>query len=114
MIYLEKGQFVSENDDLVVCDLTGTYFDTDMVLCAKKDTPDEPYCKLEAKFIAYGGVVYAISDEKKLLEEVKKTDPGTLLSVNTITTDERVTTSPDSTIIEDNSVVKNTEQTIEY
>lgn len=113
MIYLEKGQFVAENDDLVVCDLTDTYLDTDMVLCAKKDTPDEPYCKFEAKFIAYGGVVYAVSDEEKLLEEVKKNDPDTLLSVNTTTASENVLTSSDIKV-EDNSSVKTTEQSIEY
>ncbi len=83
MIYLEQGQQVAENEDLVVYDATGDYNDADMVICAKRETPFEPYCRFEAQFIAYGGVVYAINDEKKLLEEIQKVDPDTAIAEET-------------------------------
>jgi outer membrane biosynthesis protein TonB len=83
MIYLEQGQNVAENEDLVVYDATGDYNDADMVICAKRETPFEPYCRFEAQFIAYGGVVYAINDEKKLLEEIQKVDPDTAIAEET-------------------------------
>lgn len=83
MIYLEQGQSVAENEDLVVYDATGDYNDVDMVICAKRETPFEPYCRFEAQFIAYGGVVYAINDEKKLLEEIQKVDPDTAIAEET-------------------------------
>lgn len=83
MIYLEQGQNVAENEDLVVYDATGDYNDADMVICAKRETPFEPYCRFEAQFIAYGGVVYAINDEAKLLEEIQKIDPETTIAEET-------------------------------
>lgn len=84
MINLQQGQSVAERDDLVVYESTGEYNDADMVICALAETPAEPYCRLEAQFIAYGGLVYAISDEKQLLEEVQKIDPETTLSEETL------------------------------
>lgn len=84
MINLQQGQSVAERDDLVVYESTGEYNDTDMVICALAETPSEPYCRLEAQFIAYGGLVYAISDEKQLLEEVQKIDPETTLAEETL------------------------------
>lgn len=83
MIYLQQGQDVAENEDLVVYDATGDYNDNDMVICAKRETPNEPYCRFEAQFIAYGGIVYAISEEEKLLEEIQKIDPETTLAEET-------------------------------
>lgn len=84
MVNLQQGQSVAERDDLVVYESTGEYNDADMVICALAETPAEPYCRLEAQFIAYGGLVYAISDEKQLLEEVQKIDPETTLAEETL------------------------------
>jgi hypothetical protein len=83
MINLQQGQDVAENEDLVVYDATGDYNDNDMIICAKRETPFEPYCRFEAQFIAYGGIVYAISEEEKLLEEIQKIDPETTLAEET-------------------------------
>jgi hypothetical protein len=83
MINLQQGQDVAENEDLVVYDATGDYNDNDMIICAKRETPYEPYCRFEAQFIAYGGIVYAISEEEKLLEEIQKIDPETTLAEET-------------------------------
>lgn len=78
MIYLTKGQPVLDKPTLVVCDQSGYYNDGDPVLCALASVPDEPACRFEAKYIAYGGMVYTIADPDALLEEIKKTDPATL------------------------------------
>lgn len=78
MIYLEKGQPVLDKPSLVVCDQSGYYNDGDPVLCAIASMPDEPACRFEAKYIAYGAMVYTIADPDALLEEIKKTDPATL------------------------------------
>lgn len=82
MIYLTKGQPLADNAGLVVCDPTGYYNDGDSVACAPFHMPDEPIYRYEAKFIAYGGMVYEIADEDKLLEEVKKINPETLFGKN--------------------------------
>lgn len=78
MIYLEKGQPVLDKPSLVVYDQSGYYNDGDPVLCAVSSTPDEPACRFEAKYIAYGAMVYTIANPDELLEEIKKTDPKTL------------------------------------
>jgi hypothetical protein len=78
MIYLTKGQTLFENPGMVVYDPTGYYDDGMSITCAAGFAPDDPVCKYEAKFIAYGGIVYSISDPDKLMEEVKKIDPDTL------------------------------------
>ncbi len=79
MIYLTKGQKLFNNEGLVVYDPTGYYEDGATVVCAMIFNPEEPVCRYEAKFIAYGDQVYNISDEEKLVEEIKKIDSETLL-----------------------------------
>lgn len=78
MIYLTKGQILFENPSMLVCDQTGYYNDGDPVICASLGKPDEPVCRYEAKFVAYGGSVYSISDPEKLTEEILKNDPASL------------------------------------
>ncbi len=78
MIYLTKGQPLFENPGLVVYDQTGYYEDGASVICAMVYAPEEPVCRYEAKFIAYGGMVYNITDSEKLMEEVIKIDPQSL------------------------------------
>ncbi len=80
MIYLEKGQKVKDRPDLVVYEQTGERNDSDMVICAKVETPDEPFCWLEAQYIEYGGLVYTINDEKELEKEILKFDPNTTIN----------------------------------
>lgn len=79
MIYLTKGQKLFNNDGMVVYDPTGYYEDGAPVICAMSFAPEEPVCRYEAKFIAYGDQVYNIGDEKKLNEEIEKIDPETLI-----------------------------------
>lgn len=78
MIYLTKGQKLLDNQSMVVYDSTGYYNDGDSVICASIGAPDEPVCRYEAKFIAYGGLVYSVSDEDELLEQILKLDPKSL------------------------------------
>lgn len=82
MIHLTKGQALFENPTMVVYDPTGYYNDGDPVVCASVVAPEEPICRYEAKFVAYGGMVYTIADEEKLMEEVIKIDPENLLGKN--------------------------------
>jgi hypothetical protein len=78
MIYLQKGQKLFDNDSMVVFDQAGYYNDGDPVICASADDPDQPVCRYEAKFIAYGSAVYSVSDTEKLTEEILKMDPNSL------------------------------------
>ncbi len=80
MIYLEQGQKLFDRPELVVYEATGERADTDMVICAKAENPSEPFCWLEAQYIAYGGVVYKISDNKELEAEILKTDPDSTIN----------------------------------
>jgi hypothetical protein len=79
MIYLKKEQALFNNEGMVVCDPTGYYEDGATVVCAMFHSVDEPVCSYEAKYIAYGDQVYNITDEKKLMEEIIKIDPNTLM-----------------------------------
>jgi len=78
MIYIKKGQKLIENPSMVVYDQTGYYNDGDSIICAPAATPDEPAVRYEAKFVAYGGMVYSISDPDELLAEIIKIDPKSL------------------------------------
>lgn len=80
MIYLTKGQKLFDNSGMVVCDQTGYYEDGSSVICAAAYAPEEPLCRYEAKFIAYGDLIYNITDPEKLMEEVLKIDPKSLFS----------------------------------
>lgn len=80
MIYLEQGQKVFDRPELVVYEPTGERNDADMVICAEAKNPSEPFCWLEAQYIAYGGVVYKISDDKELETEILKMDPDSTFS----------------------------------
>jgi hypothetical protein len=80
MIYLTKGQALFDNPGMVVCDQTGYYEDASSVICAVAYAPEEPVCRYEAKFIAYGNLVYSITDPEKLMEEVIKIDPKSLFN----------------------------------
>jgi hypothetical protein len=78
MIYLTKGQQLADNPSMVIYDPTGYYNDGDSIICASAATPDEPAVRYEAKFVAYGGMVYSISDPDELLAEIIKLDPKSL------------------------------------
>jgi Flp pilus assembly CpaF family ATPase len=78
MIYLTKGQTLFENPSMVVFESSGYYEDGSPVVCASAQLPDEPVCRFEAKFIAYGPQVYSIADEAILMEEVSKINPDSL------------------------------------
>lgn len=78
MIYLKKGQVLKDNPTLVVYDSTGYYRDEDSIICSSVILPEEPVCRFEAKFVAYGGIVYSISNPEELMAEVLKIDPETL------------------------------------
>lgn len=80
MIYLEQGQKVLDKPELVVYEATGERNDTDMVICAEATNPSEPFCWLEAQYIAYGGLVYKISDDKELETEILKMDPDSTIN----------------------------------
>lgn len=78
MIYLKKGQVLADNPTMVVYDQTGYYNDGDSIICAPAATPDEPAVRYEARFVAYGGMVYSISNPDELLAEIIKLDPKSL------------------------------------
>jgi len=78
MIHLTKGQKLVDNPSIVVYEPTGYYNDGDSIICAAEIAPDEPICRYEAKFIAFGGMVYSITNSDELLTEIKKIDPETL------------------------------------
>ncbi len=78
MIYLTKGQKLFENPSLVVYDPTGYYNDGDSVVCAGVTSPNVPICRYEAKFVAYGGIVYSVADPDALMEQILAIDPKTL------------------------------------
>jgi len=78
MIYLTKGQIFFENPGMVVYEKTGYYNDGDSIICASVAAPEEPVCRFEAQFVAYGGMVYSVSDPDKLMEEVMRIDPKSL------------------------------------
>lgn len=78
MIFLTKGQTVINNPGLVVYDQTGYYEDGDTVVCASVLSPEEPVCRYEAKYIAYGGMVYSVTNEEELMKEILKMDAETL------------------------------------
>ena len=83
MIYLQKGQPLCEKKGMVVCHETGNYEDGATVVCALLFAPDDPACRYEADFIAYGSQVYNITDQDKLMEEINKIDPKNLLGKST-------------------------------
>ncbi len=83
MIFLTKGQILKDNPGMVVYDPTGYYNDGDSVICASVAFPDEPVCRYEAKFVAYGGMVYSISNPDDLMAEILKLDPASLFGKNT-------------------------------
>lgn len=82
MIYLKKGQALFDNPGIVVYDETGYYDDGAAVICAMIYAPDAPVCRYEAKYIAYGGKVYSITDPEKLAEEVAQINPDNLFGKN--------------------------------
>ncbi len=110
MIKLEKGQKLFDNEGMVVYDQTGYYNDGDSIICAMSFAPEEPACRYEAKFIAYGNAVYNVTDPDMLLEEIKKIDPNTLFGKNKeeIAVDQTVENIQMSTS-EDLSTPQNTE-----
>ena len=78
MIYLKKGQPLADASNILVYDATGYYNDGDSVICAGIGAPEEPAYRYEAKYIAYGGMVYSISDPDLLLKQVLELDPKSL------------------------------------
>lgn len=78
MIYLKKGQTLFDNPGMVVYDPTGYYDDGTSVICAPVFAPEEAACRYEAKYIAYGGIVYSISNEEELLKQILELDPQSL------------------------------------
>lgn len=92
MIYLTKGQPLFDNSSMVVCDQTGYYEDGSPVICAAAYDPENPVCRYEAKFIAYGNAVYNITDPDLLMKQVIEIDPKSLFgkSNNDVTLDKAV------------------------
>lgn len=82
MIYLTKGQQLFDNPGMVVYDQTGYYDDGSSVVCAAAHTPEEPLCRYEAKFIAYGNLVYNITDPEELMKQVLEIDSKSLFGKN--------------------------------
>ncbi|MCX6703564.1 MAG: hypothetical protein NTV02_02670 [Candidatus Zambryskibacteria bacterium] len=82
MIYLTKGQTLFDNPGMVVYDQTGYYDDGSSVICATIHAPEEPVCRYEAKFIAYGNLVYNVTNHEELMEQVLKIDPKSLFGKN--------------------------------
>ncbi len=78
MIYLTKGQPLYDNTSMVVYDQTGYYEDGASVICAASYAPEDPVCRYEAKFIAYGNMVYTVSEPEKLMAEILAIDPKSL------------------------------------
>lgn len=78
MIFLKKGQNLIDHPGLVIYDPTGYYEDDATITCASVLAPDEPLFRYEAKFVAYGGMVYAITNEEELMKQVMKLDTKTL------------------------------------
>lgn len=84
MIHIEQGQTIFEHSEFIVLDPTGDYNNDDLILCAHKDNPTEPYSKFEAQYVGYGGMVYKITDEAQLLKEIQDIDPSTLIDIPSI------------------------------
>ena len=78
MIYLKKGQPLFDNPGMVVYDSTGYYNDGDSIVCAPVFAPEEPACRYEAQYIAYGGMIYSVSDQDELMKKILELDPKTL------------------------------------
>jgi hypothetical protein len=78
MIYLKKGQPLFDNPGMVVYDATGYYNDGDSIICAPVFAPEEPACRYEAQYIAYGGIIYSVSDPDELMKQVLAIDPKSL------------------------------------
>ena len=84
MIHIEKNQKVYGHDEFIVLDSTADYNNDDLILCAHKDNPTAPYSKFEAQFVAYGGMVYKITDDNELLKEIQNIDPATLIDIPSV------------------------------
>jgi hypothetical protein len=119
MIYLEKGQALYDNPGMVVFDSTGYYNDGDSVICSSVAFPDEPACRYEARFIKYGSIVYSITNQDELMEQIIKIDPSTLFGKTTkqVALDKVVEKIiPQNTSVEDNnnidSILENTNEAI--
>jgi hypothetical protein len=115
MIYLKKGQPIFDNPGMVVYDPTGYYDDGTSVICAPVFAPEEPACRYEAKYIAYGGIVYSISDPDMLLKQITEMDPTTLFGKDSkqVTLDKAadkivVQDPQDPNIVSEDPVVKDT------
>ena len=78
MIYLKKGQTLLDNPGMVVYDSTGYYNDGDSIVCAPIFAPEEPACRYEAQYIAYGGMIYSVSDQDELMKKILEIDPKSL------------------------------------
>jgi hypothetical protein len=74
MIYIEKGQKIAENENIVVFSETGDYNDFDLIEYSKIDTPESPMGAFQAQFVKYGGLVYKFSDPEELGKEILKID----------------------------------------
>lgn len=95
MIHLERGQILIEDPELVVYDATGDYEDSDLIVCAKITSPDEPFSKCEAKYIAYGNMVYSISDAKELDKAIADIDPANNLG-EAVPVSDQVVSNPET------------------
>ena len=78
MIYLKKGQTLFDNPGMVVYDSTGYYNDGDSVVCAPIFAPEEPACRYEAQYVAYGGMIYSVSNQDELMKKILEIDPKSL------------------------------------
>lgn len=58
-ITVTKDREVEDEPTLSVLSDSGSYTDTELVVCYKtEDATKEPYCLLEARFVVKGGEVY--------------------------------------------------------
>lgn len=66
MIRITKRASVPSLPDLIVESESGEYADTDLILCAQKDTPNVPVAQYQAQFIHYGEMVYQFETPEDL------------------------------------------------
>lgn len=58
-IKIKQHQELKSDPELKVLDPSGTYDECDLITCYKADDPtQEPYCKVEARYVAQGDEAY--------------------------------------------------------
>jgi hypothetical protein len=52
MVHIEKGKEIDGVPPMVVCSETGDYNEEDLIRCALKTDPNNPYVAFQAQYIA--------------------------------------------------------------